>query len=294
MKPGENALLKLLPVVSGLLTERTGLRFPPERWDELAGALMSAAREHGLRDAEDFAGRIVADPARARAIEDLAQRLTVNETYFFREPETFAAFEGKILGVLQAERTGKDGKRLKIWSAGCSTGEEPYSIAIALWRCVPDLKDWQVTLLASDLNVSSLEAARAAHYGEWSFRQAPDWLGKTYFQRLGNGRYALRAEIRGMVEFFRLNLVADAYPNPVQLTDDVDVIFCRNVLMYFSAAAAARVVDGFCRALRPGGYLIVAPAEASMRIFSEFETVNLDGVTLFRKPSAARAVKRSA
>lgn len=213
----------------------------------------------------------------------------VSETYFFREPKTFEAFEGKILGALQAERTAKEKKRLKIWSAGCSTGEEPYSIAIALRRRIPDLGDWQVTILASDVDVKILEAARAARYGEWSFRQAPGWLKKTYFHELQNRRYELREELRGMVEFFRLDLVADAYPNPAQRTDDVDVIFCRNVLMYFSAEQVARVVDGFRSALHAGGYLIVAPAEASTRFFSEFEAVNLDGVTLYRKPAAVVA-----
>ncbi|MDP2138888.1 MAG: CheR family methyltransferase, partial [Candidatus Didemnitutus sp.] len=151
---------------------------------------------------------------------------------------------------------------------------------------LPDLADWHVTILATDINARFLRKAVAGSYGEWSFRDAPEGLRERYFNRSSDGRHVVAPEIKAMVTFGHLNLVEDVYPSLATDTNAMDVILCRNVLMYFSPEQIRRVIGKFRHALLDGGWLLVSPSEASQELFSRFATRNFPGVILYQKSDA--------
>lgn len=278
----------LLSALSELLSARTGLHFPKERWGDLERGIAAAASTFGLPDAASCAQQLLSAPLTHREIEILASHLTVGETYFFREPRSLDGFEQHILPALLHARA-HNARRLRIWCAGCCTGEEPYSIAMLLDRLIPDHEAWNVTLLATDINPLFLRKAAEGEYGDWSFRATPGWVRERYFKRKRGGRYALHPRIRKKVTFSYLNLAEDVYPSLSNNTNAMDVIFCRNVLMYFTAERVGAVVGQLYRSLVDGGWLIVSPAETSSALFSRFTGVAFAGATLYRKPADADA-----
>ncbi|MBE0546711.1 MAG: tetratricopeptide repeat protein [Rubrivivax sp.] len=277
----------LLSQLSDLLAARIGLHFPAARWNDLERGITAAALAFGMPDAGSCAHRLLSAPLARREIEILASCLTVGETYFFREKRSFEVLEQHILPALLRAREGKE-RRIRIWSAGCCTGEEPYSMAMLLDRLIPDQAAWSVTVHATDINPVFLRKAAEGEYGEWSFRSAPGWIKDHYFQPQRGGRFKLDERIRKRVAFSYLNLADNSYPSVTNNTNAMDVIFCRNVLMYFSAELARTVIDDFHRALVDGGWLVVSPAETSSVLFSRFTAVEFDGATLYRKDASAR------
>jgi chemotaxis protein methyltransferase CheR len=272
----------LLTQFSEFIAARTALHFPRERWDDLERKAGSAAKEFGYADAESFIRWLTSSPVSRDQIEILASHLTISETYFWREPQVFDALLEHILPELVRSREGS-GKLLRIWSAGCSTGEEPYSIAIALSRVIPAPGDWNIAILATDINPRILRKANAGIYGEWSFRNAPSWLKDGYFQRRKDGKLEILPQIRKMVTFSYLNLAEDIYPSPINNTSAMDIIFCRNVLMYFAPGRARQVVQGLFCSLTDGGWLVVSASELSSHIFPQFSSVNFPGAVVYRK-----------
>jgi chemotaxis protein methyltransferase CheR len=184
---------------------------------------------------------------------------------------------------------GEHARRLRVWSAGCATGEEPYSIAISINKVVPAVQDWHVTLLATDINPRFQQTALEGLYREWSFRDTPPWIKAQYFSRQPGGRLAILPAIQRMVTFAYLNLVDDVYPSLLTNTTAMDVIFCRNVLMYLAPEQAKKVVHRLHHALADGGWLIVSPSETSQALFASFQTVNLPGAILYRKPTSCKS-----
>ena len=271
----------LLAELSAFVAARTGLHFPPERRRDLARGVQSAAREFDFADAESCGRWLLASPLTKRQFEILASHLTVGETYFFRERQALEALSGRVLPALTRARRGNE-RRLRIWSAGCSTGEEAYSVAMLLDREFPEIKSWRTDIIATDINTRSLRKASAGIYGEWSFRRTPPWVKEGYFRKVEGG-YELHPRVRRMVSFSYLNLAEDAFPSLLNHTNAVDVIFCRNVLMYFGAGQARRVIANFSRCLVAGGWLVVSPSEFSSTLFAEFTPVNFTDAILYRK-----------
>jgi chemotaxis protein methyltransferase CheR len=183
---------------------------------------------------------LLSSPLTQQQVATLASHLTTGETYFFREPSVFTMLEEEILPALMRARQ-QHARRLRFWSAGCATGEEPYSIAISINKVVPEMQNWHLTLLATDI------------------------------------------KIQNMVTFAYLNLVDDVYPSLLTNTTAMDVIFCRNVLMYLAPEQATKVVHRLYHALADGGWLIVSPSEASQALFASFQTVNIPGAILYQK-----------
>jgi len=271
--------------LSEFIAEGMGLHFPPERWDDLRRGMAGAAQEFGFDDAADCADWLLSTPQTKAKLEVLASHLTIGETYFFRDPQTLEALAGNILPGLIRVRRGCE-QRLRIWSAACCTGEEPYSLAILLHQALPDLRDWQVTITATDINARFLHKAAVGIYGEWSFRNAPAGLKERYFNRTADGRFAIVPEVRRLVTFEHLNLVEDVYPSLATGTNAMDVIFCRNVLMYFTPPQIRKVIGNLRHALVEGGWLAVSPSEATKALFPRFINVNFPGAILFQKSDA--------
>jgi chemotaxis protein methyltransferase CheR len=273
-----------LAEISQLIEAKLGLYFPESRWPELERGLHSAAAAAGFDSATAYCQVLLTSPLTRNRCEELATHLTIGETYFFREKPTFKALQEHILpDLIRARRTM--GKQLRIWSAGACTGEEAYSLAILINELLPNHNEWSVNIHATDLNPHFLHKAREALYGEWSFRGVEPAIKQRYFTPEGHGRYRLLPSIRRQVQFSLLNLAEDTYPSPQTNTTSMDLILCRNVLMYFSAEQAKRVVRRLYSSLVEGGWLIVSLGEASHRLFTDFEIVQFPNAILYRKVS---------
>jgi chemotaxis protein methyltransferase CheR len=271
----------LLAQGSEFITSRFGLHFPKKRWRDLERGIICAAHEFGFANPAACVRWLVTAELTQKQIDILAGCLTIGETYFFREQKSFEALENHILPELLGSRRGKD-QRLRIWSAGCSTGEEAYSIGIMLQRLIADLPNWNVTILATDVNPESLRKGVQGEYSDWSFRGVPHGIKERYFTVDGTGNFTIAGAVRKMVAFAPLNLAEDTYPSLSNNTNAMDVIFCRNVLMYFAPEQAKRVVDKFRHSLVAGGWLIVSPTETSTTIFSGMETVHFHNAVFYR------------
>ncbi len=271
----------LLYDFSIFVEERMGLYFPEERFQDLERGIFSAAKEFGHKDACSYLDWLRSTPLSHTHVERLASYLTVGETYFYRDKESFDALAEHILPGLVQSRRGKE-QRLRFWSAGCATGEEAYSIAIMLDSIVPDLKDWSITILATDINPHFLERAAEGVYREWSFRSVPLWVKERYFTKTKNG-FQVLPRIGRMVAFSYHNLVDDPYPALINNTSAMDIIFCRNVLMYFSRERAKEVVRRLNLCLMDDGWLVISPVEHSHAMSSLFKAVKFPGATLYKK-----------
>jgi len=275
---------ELLEDLDAYISSFTGLHFSETRLADLERGISRAAAEFGFASERAFIGWLKSRSLKKEQIERLAAHLTVGETYFFRDPATFDALERIVLPGLLSSR--QEHRRIRIWSAGCSTGEEPYSIAMLLDRAVPDIKSWNISILATDINAVSLNRASEGVYRQWSFRNTPEWLKKKYFTALEDGAFRIAPGIRKMVSFGYLNLAEDVYPSLLNGTNGVDIILCRNVLMYLSDSVAASVVRGFQRALVDDGWLLVAPAEAVRAVSGVFTPVRAGEAIFYRKSAA--------
>lgn len=268
------------------LAERLGLHFPDSRRRELEQGLAATARDLHCRDAAACLRRLLDTPWSRFEIEILARHLTVGETYFFREKEGLEVLERRILPELIAQRRRNGQLRLGIWSAGCCTGEELYSIAILVSRLIPDLGDWSITLLGTDINPRFLRKARRGAYGEWSFRNPPAWLKPGYFTRDASGQMEILPAVRALASFAYHNLAEDDCPAPLNQAEGVDIVFCRNVLMYFEPRRTQRVVAKLYRCLAEGGWLLTSPVEASIPLCAPFRPVRFAETMFYRKPDS--------
>lgn len=272
---------ELMSRFSDAVSERMGLLFLKERWGDLERALQSAGPELGFTGPEPTIRWFLSSPLDRKQTEILASLLTVGETYFFRDAASFHALAKHLLPALISSRSKE--KRLRIWSAGCCTGEEPYSIAMLLHSLLPDFKEWVITILGTDINPRFLRKASEGIYGEWSFRETPSWMQERFFVKQRDGRYEILPMIRDAVTFAPLNLIDDSYPSFLTNTNAMDLVLCRNVMMYFHPRQARTVVKKIFRTLVDTGWLLVSPSEMSQTLFPEFESVPLSGTFCYRK-----------
>jgi chemotaxis protein methyltransferase CheR len=272
----------LLSQLSELLSTQMGLYYPEKRLADLERGIISAAPALGVGSPEACVRQLLSGTLTRKQVEILASHLTVGETYFFREKKSFTVLEEHIFPELM-RTCARANRQLRIWSAGCCTGEEPYSIAMLLDRLIGHSGEWNATILATDINPIFLQKAAEGLYGEWSFRETPAWIKERYFKRRKKGQFEILPHIRKRVTFSYLNLAEDAYPSPTNDTHAIDVIFCRNVLMYFSPEWVQKIGKNFYQSLVNGGWLIVSPVEVSGRLFSQFKATPFPGSILYQK-----------
>ena len=251
--------MELLSNVGTVVRDRLGLHYPSQRVRELEAVLHDVADRLGCDGAEACARKIAGEPLDADELKTLAQALTVGETNFYRDRSVFQALERDVLPTLIEER--RRSRRIRIWSAGCCTGEEPYTIAMILRRILTDIDDWNVTILATDVNPTFLAKAECGLYGKWSFRRTPQWMWRDYFSPQRGGHFEIEPRVRSMVTFEHLNLAEDAYPSLFNNTNAMDIVFCRNVLIYFDQPTIERVVGGLRSSLLAGGWLALGRSE---------------------------------
>ena len=275
---------KLLAALSEYVSSQLGLHFPPARWRDLERGAQEAAERHRFTDGETLVKKVISSPDIKRYLNIIAAHLTVGETYFMREKAVITALRNHILPELLRNRQGKH-QYLRIWSAGCSTGEEPYSIAILLHEMIPDLHNWNISILATDVNPHALSKASGGVYSRWSFRHTPTWVQKKYFRQLDSKRYEILPEIKQMVEFANLNLADLKFPSVTNYTHSLDIILCRNVLMYFTQKSRTRILENFHECLTERGWLILSATEIFPELSQRFTPVSFPGAVLYRKLS---------
>jgi chemotaxis protein methyltransferase CheR len=278
----------LLLSLSKFVASRFGLDFPRFRWPDLEQGVRAAYAEwKNDIGFEAFVHRLLTQGGTDHDLRQLIRHLTVGETYFFREMRSLEAMSERIMPEILRARTQVD-RPIRIWCAGCATGEEPYSVAILLNRLFPGVKD--LMIVGTDLNQTFLERAAAGVYGEWSFREAPAWLKDGYFESRPGKKWAISPRIKKMVTFRSLNLKEEVYPSPLNDTQDLNLILCRNVLMYFTSSAITEIVSRLHRCLVDGGWLIVGTAEVGCTLSARFDQVVLGDITVYRKQAQRRAM----
>lgn len=232
----------------------------------------------GLRDFGAYARYLKFDPKGAEELELAVDLLVPHETYFFREQTQLACFEAELVPQLAARNALT--KSLRVWSAGCASGEEPYTLAMLLLGA-PKLAGWSIEVLGTDLSKKSLVAGRRAEYGLTSLRSTSEARQKAFFDPLEAGRVRVKDEVRAHVRFGQLNLVDGSAAG---VLPRFDVIFCRNTLMYFDVSTRKRVVERFFDHLVEGGFLLLGHSENLLTLSTRFEFVQLEGDLVYRRP----------
>jgi chemotaxis protein methyltransferase CheR len=262
-----------------LVRERSGLELADARRPELDRAVLEALESSGTDSPEELCAHMSQAEGRS-ALEGFLAALTVHESHFFRSSAQFDALRSEVLPDLIAARSAS--RRLRVWSAGCAGGEEPYSVAILLEQLLPKIADWDVLVLATDLSAAALETAKRGLYRRWSFREVPPEIERRYFEDREGGLEVV-SRIRDRVRFARLNLAADRYPSLLSNTVDMDLVLCRNVLIYFGAAQARRVLGRLGAALAVGGWLVLGQAEAGMASDAGLVPRRIGGTVMYQK-----------
>lgn len=193
-------------------------------------------------------------------IEHLIIGITVGETYFFRDKNQMKMLENEIFPEIISNKRSTNNLSLRIWSAGCASGEEIYTIAMMLNDLLPDIKNWNISLLGTDINTQALQKALSGIYSEWSMRSCSESIINKYFSREGN-KYILSERIRRLVTFDYLNLNDDAYPSIFNGTNSQDLILCRNVLIYFDSGKITSLMRKLSACLVPDGYLLLGASD---------------------------------
>ena len=230
-----------------------------------------------LKSFRDYYRLLKYAPDTRNEFDQIMERITTNETYFFREDYQLKAFSEEILPQLMEDRSAAD--PIRIWSAGCSSGEEPYTIAMLIDEH-PMSPRYAFDIFGNDISRKVLRIAREGVYRQSSFRQTDESYIRRYFDKYDNG-YKLRDTIRNRVIFGHLNLMDEA---ALSLVSNVDVVFCRNVMIYFSAESRSRLLAILHSKIRPGGYLLLGHSESLVNASSGFELTPLKNDIVYRKP----------
>ncbi len=266
-----------------LMEDRFGLTFPEKRRMELEIGVRRAFAASTCSDINSYFD-ILGDMVNGQLeLERLVNNLTIGETHFFRDAGQIDALANHVLPeIIERKRAAR---ALRIWSAGCASGEEPYSIAMLLLDLIPDINNWTVTILGTDINTNHLDRAQRALYGEWAFREVrAKQYRPRYFKQRGN-QYELNPEIRRMVTFSQLNLAEDNYPSYETNTMYMDLVLCRNVTIYFPEVVTRMVVDRFYNTLLDGGWLVIGHSEHSLSIYQRFSSRNFPDAILYQRLS---------
>lgn len=282
---------KLLVGLSELLELKTGIYFPRKRFKELESKLLRMTSQLGYKSFEELLSYFFTTKLTDDDIKQLACHFSVTETYFYRSPEYL-----RVINELMQSRYNKqrliENRTLRIWCAGCSTGEEPYSIAIHLLDTVKDIKDWNITILATDINPEVLKKARNGLFSHWSFRSTPDWVIRKHFTKHNSTHLSISPQIKEMVTFSYLNLAEDVFPSITNGTNSVDIIFCRNVLMYFSYSRIKEISSRFYKCLVDDGILVTSPSETFHFLTNEFQSVQSDNIVFYMKSNEKNKTRK--
>ena len=260
---GDAELTRLRTLLSGA----AGLVFEDSRRESLGFCVSERLRATGQADVSSYLEEV--ERAGTPELQSLIDEVTIQETHFFRNPPQVRALREHVLPELVRAAETR-GRRLRVWSAGCSTGEEPYTIAMMIRELLPSTAGWDIKVIATDISESALTAARQATYGARALQLAsPEQLAR-FFVPTADGRHQVRPEVRELVEFRHANLVRDRPPG-----DGLDLVLCRNVTIYFDRDTTRSLVRRLHGSLRDGGYLFLGHSETLWQVSEDFRLVTL-------------------
>lgn len=267
-----------------LVLRRTGLLIRPEDQEGFGDKVQGRLKVLGRMEIAQYATMLQSQTPDALAEwNELTALLTTGESYFFRNKEQMALLRNRILPELLALR--QERRQLRIWSAGCSSGEEPYSLALLLQELLPVQNDWQILVLGTDINEKALAKAREGVYSQWSFRMVDTQVQKQYFSPQRDG-WKILESVRSKVTFSRCNLVEDTFPSWMSELREMDLILCRNVFIYFDQKTVARVAEKFAGTLNQGGYLLTGHGELLSRNIPGLSTRIIDDQVILQKDNS--------
>jgi chemotaxis protein methyltransferase CheR len=264
-------------LIRDLIRDYSGIYFDDESRYLLEKRLSRRVRNHHFASFRDYFRHLLYDRNRNEELALIIDVLTVNETYFFREQSQLKTFSEEILSELRD--INRDKKKLRIWSAGCSTGEEPYTIAMLVLEN-GNFNGWNVEIFGSDINQRVLQVARSGIYRKNSFRTTEPYFINKYFKE-ENSLFRISDNVKQYVNFSHLNLLD---PFKVRLVGTMDVIFCRNVLIYFDQMSRKKVVEIFYERLMNGGYLLLGHAESLINLSTAFTLRHFKHDMVYQKP----------
>jgi chemotaxis protein methyltransferase CheR len=288
MKPHPATTAKVteseLDEIRALIEQRSAILFDASR-----ERFFSTRIREFLEEKELAGGTELLRHVRSSSIEyeALLERLLTQETSFFRYPAVYDALDKKILPEVQERKFWESPRTLRIWSAGCSTGEEPYSIAVTLCEALKFAEAWEIEILATDISRRALRHAERGVYSKRSLQDVSLGQVEAFFTSTKHG-YQVRPRIRRMISFAQMNLVDSVY------VGKFDCIFCMNVLMYFSGDRRIAILRRFYDALEPGGYFLLGHSETLSNLPMKFEPITLGDCRIYRKPAATEASRTAA
>jgi chemotaxis protein methyltransferase CheR len=272
----------LIYQVAGIFHPDNKLRLLQDR----IGRRMKELKTQSLRE---YFECLTTKPIRQTEMVALLNEITIGETCFFRNQPQLDALRQIVIPKILEAKTKLAMRRLRIWSAGCSTGEEPYTLSMMMLEDAPGrLKDWTVEILATDLNERSLAHAKDGVYGTYSTRNLTPQIRQKYFTVAGD-QLQVQPSVRTSISFSRLNLSDDAR---MTFMKSLDIIFCCNVLIYFDLASKRRVIQHFYNNLLPHGYLFLGHSESLYGVSDDFRLVHLPGATAYVKGERAQSGKQ--
>ena len=260
-----------------LIRDYCGIYFDDDMRYLIEKRLSRRVKYHHFNKFRDYFRYLLYDRNRDEELASIVDILTVNETYFFREQNQLKTFSEEVLPELKL--ANREGKRLRIWSAGCSTGEEPYTIAMLILE-KGLLYNWDIEIVGSDINQRVLQVARSGAYRKNSFRTTDQYFLRKYF-REEDSLFRISDTVKQYVNFNHLNLLD---PFKIKLIGTVDIIFCRNVLIYFDHASRKKVVEMFNERLADGGYLLLGHAESLINLSTAFTLRHYKYDMVYQKP----------
>ncbi len=285
--PAKETLDPMFRQIRDLVYKISGIYQRDEKLYLMADGCARRMKQLGTKSSRDYWDLLTAHASREAELRQLLNELTIGETCLFRSQPQLDALHKIILPELVMDKTKQVTKRLRIWSAGCSTGEESYTLAMNMMEQSERLlKGWTVEILATDLNDRSVETAKAGIYGDYALRLTPDYFKRKYFVTLDEKRLQVRPEVKKLVIVSRLNLQDDS---KMLFMKGMDLIFCCNVLIYFDGPSKSKVVNHFFNNLNHGGYFFLGTSESLMKLNDQFHLVHFPSAIGYWKPSLKSA-----
>ncbi|MCK4535803.1 MAG: protein-glutamate O-methyltransferase CheR [Desulfuromonadales bacterium] len=258
--------------------QHCGLNFTEDSKYLLEKRLGRRLQLHKLKSFKDYYYFLRYKPDKEQELSEVVDLLTTNETYFFREDYQLRAFAEEILPEIRKRKEATGDKQLRIWSAGCSSGEEPYTLAMILldqtW-----LSSWRVEIIGTDISQKVLQMARQGEYGETSFRNTDQVYKRRFFSDAGD-KLRIKDEVKNLVTISHLNLFDSAR---ITLLGRMDVVFCRNVIIYFDLDGKKKVIDNFFQRLHPEGYLLLGHSESLINLSTSFQLRHFQHDMVYQK-----------
>ncbi len=281
--PGGEVVDPVYRQIRDLVYKASGIYKAEEKLYLLADGCGRRMKLLGVRTPRQYWDCLTAQPQREQELRELLNEITTGETCLFRSQPQLDALRKVILPELAAQETKQITRRLRIWSAGCSTGEESYTLAMNLLEESERLlKGWTIEILATDLNDRSVETAKAGIYGGYALRNTTDYFKRKYFTVIDEKKLQVRPEAKKLITFSRLNLQDD---NKMLFMKGMDLIFCCNVLIYFDCASKSKVINHFFSNLNFGGYFFLGTSESLMKLNDQFHLIHFPGTIAYWKPS---------